>query len=378
MLQRKKRSENEKIILARISEQGAMTKYDLADKIGISIPTVTTNVNKLFKEGVLKEAGVADVDYGRKPVLIDIEYNRYFSIGIDIQKTTLYYCLMNLKFEVVLEKTIKNTGNELEAAIKSIVASILETSRLKKANIIGIGISFPGLVEEDKLLLKKSPHVSISHLSLENLRDELEINIYVGNEARLAAFAENIIGVSKNYMNSLYISIKEGIGAGIIVDKRYYTGSSEAAGEIGHMVIQKGGKPCSCGNKGCVEAYLSTHTLINDFNEAAKKNLETLDEVFAVYNPDLKEQKMVVEEYLEYLVMTLNNAFLMFDPECVIIGGEMSEYKQRIEPMLKEIMINNACSMLKINRKIEFSALGYRGSKYGAALRALEEIIALV
>ncbi|MDF2879346.1 MAG: family transcriptional regulator, partial [Clostridia bacterium] len=100
MLQNRKRTDNEKIILAKIRECGAMTKYDLAEKMNISIPTVTTNVNKLLNEEVLKEVGVLEVDYGRKPILIDINYERYFSIGIDIQKNHIYCCLMNLKFEI--------------------------------------------------------------------------------------------------------------------------------------------------------------------------------------------------------------------------------------------------------------------------------------
>lgn len=377
MLHNRKRSENEKMLLAKISEFGAMTKYELAERMSVSIPTVTTNVNKLLNEELLVEVGVAEASYGRKPILLDIDYNRYFSIGIDIQKKSMYYCLMNLKFEVVVEKIMSYSKKSLEENIKNLINNLLEEYNLNKSNIVGIGISYPGLVEEVNLLLKKSPHVDIKNLSLESLRDELDMNIYIGNEARLAAFAENVVGVSKEYMNSLYISIKEGIGAGIIVDKRYYRGSSEAAGEIGHMVIQKGGKTCNCGNKGCVEAYLSTHTLIQDFSKVAGRELSTLSEVFDCYDEASEEQKHVLIDYLEYLVLTLNNIFLIFDPDCIIIGGEMSDYQARIEPMIEEIMKNNECSMLKVNRKVEFSVLGYKASKYGAALMPLEDIIAL-
>ncbi len=377
-LPNRKRSENEKVILAKISEAGAMTKYDLADQMNISIPTVTTNVNKLLKEGVLKEVGVQDVDYGRKPILLDIDYNRYFSIGIDIQNHSIYYCLMNLKLELVLEKTIENKDNDLETRIKEIVNTILEECKLQKENIIGIGLSYPGLVEEEKLLIKKGPNISIGNLSLEALRDELEVNIYVGNEARLAAFAENRIGVSKEYKNSFYLSIKEGIGAGIIVDKRYYTGSSEAAGEIGHMVIQKGGKACNCGNQGCVEPYLSTRALIKSFSNVLEDKFNSLDEVFKSYNPDIPKQKEILREYVDYLVVTLNNVFLIFDPDCVIIGGQMSEFQEQVEPFMEEALANNICSMLKSDRRIEFSSLGYKASKYGAALMAFQEITAIV
>ena len=377
-LQSRRRTDNEKIILAKIREGGPMTKYDLADKMNISIPTVTTNVNKLLSEGILKEVGVAEAEYGRKPVLLDIEYGRYFSIGIDIQKQSIYYCLMNLKLEMVFEKTFNDTEKSLEERIRNIIHSVLKSQSISKDYIIGIGISYPGLVEEEKLLLKKGPNIGVANLSLASLRDELDINIYVGNEARLAAFAENIIGVSKNYMNSLYLSIKQGIGAGIIVDKRYYTGSSEAAGEIGHMVVQKDGRLCNCGNKGCIEPYLSTHTLIENFSVITGKTLTTLEEVFAVYDKNIESHKQVMKEYVEYLVILINSGFLIFDPECVIIGGKMSEYQEQIEPILQEMMAAYTCSVLKSNGKIEFSKLGYKASKYGAALLAFEEIIALI
>lgn len=179
-------------------------------------------------------------------------------------------------------------------------------------------------------------------------------------------------------MNSLYLSIKQGIGAGIIVDKRYYTGSSEAAGEIGHMVVQKDGRLCNCGNKGCIEPYLSTHTLIENFSVITGKTLTTLEEVFAVYDKNIESHKQVIKEYVEYLVILINSGFLIFDPECVIIGGKMSEYQEQIEPILQEMMVAYTCSVLKSNGKIEFSKLGYKASKYGAALLAFEEIIALI
>ncbi len=377
MLKRKKRNNHERIILAMLRNNGSMTKYDLADNMNISIPTVTANVNRLLKEGVIEEIGVADVEYGRKPMLIDINYNQYFSIGIDIQEHSIYYCLMNLKLELIVEGTADHTKKGLHEDIKQIVQTLLESYALKNENIMSIGVSYPGFVEEEKLQLKKGPNINISNISLEDLKNELGINIYVGNEARLAAFAESVIGVSKEYKNSIYISIKEGIGAGVILDKRYYIGSSESAGEIGHMVVKKDGKLCNCGNRGCIEPYLSINSLIESFNKVSHQRVNNLDELFTIYDERILEQKCVIKEYLEYLAVLINNAFLIFDPDCLIIGGKMSEYQEKIEPFFKEIMTQYSCGMLKTDRKIEFSVLGYKASKYGAALRGFEETMKL-
>lgn len=377
MLKIKKRNDYERIILAMLRENGPMTKYDLADKMNISIPTVTSNVNRLVKYGLIQEIGVADAEYGRKPILFDINYDQYFSIGLDIQEHSIYYGLMNLKLEMIQEGRMLHTKEGLCEDIKKIVQNILEHYNLRHENIIGIGISYPGFVEEEKLLLKKGPNINISNLSLENLTEELAMDIYVGNEARLAAFAESIIGVSKEYMNSIYISIKEGIGAGIILDKRYYSGSTELAGEIGHIVVKKDGKLCNCGNRGCIEAYISINSLIDSFNAISDRKVNNLDELFEIYDVNISEQRQVIKEYLEYLTVLINNAFLIFDPDCVIIGGKMSEYQDKIEGFLKEIMASYTCAMLKADRKIEFSVLGYKASKYGAALLAIEKLMKL-
>lgn len=377
MLKIKKRNDYERIILAMLRENGPMTKYDLADKMNISIPTVTSNVNRLVKDGLIQEIGVADAEYGRKPILFDINYDQYFSIGLDIQEHSIYYGLMNLKLEMIQEGRMLHTKEGLCEDIKKIVQNILEHYNLRHENIIGIGISYPGFVEEEKLLLKKGPNINISNLSLENLTEELAMDIYVGNEARLAAFAESIIGVSKEYMNSIYISIKEGIGAGIILDKRYYSGSTELAGEIGHIVVKKDGKLCNCGNRGCIEAYISINSLIDSFNAISDRKVNNLDELFEIYDVNISEQRQVIKEYLEYLTVLINNAFLIFDPDCVIIGGKMSEYQDKIEGFLKEIMASYTCAMLKTDRKIEFSVLGYKASKYGAALLAIEKLMKL-
>lgn len=267
-----------------LRENGPMTKYDLADKMNISIPTVTSNVNRLVKDGLIQEIGVADAEYGRKPILFDINYDQYFSIGLDIQEHSIYYGLMNLKLEMIQEGRMLHTKEGLCEDIKKIVQNILEHYNLRHENIIGIGISYPGFVEEEKLLLKKGPNINISNLSLENLTEELAMDIYVGNEARLAAFAESIIGVSKEYMNSIYISIKEGIGAGIILDKRYYSGSTELAGEIGHIVVKKDGKLCNCGNRGCIEAYISINSLIDSFNAISDRKVNNLDELLGMFD----------------------------------------------------------------------------------------------
>jgi predicted NBD/HSP70 family sugar kinase/DNA-binding CsgD family transcriptional regulator len=374
---KKNKNENEKNILAKIRKHGPMTKYSLAEQLKISIPTVTTNVNKLIKEGFISDAGIADSEYGRKPILLDINYNKYFSIGIDIQNGYIFCCLLNLKFEVLFEEKYIYNKEAFVSELENIILNILNKNSIQKENIIGVGISYPGTVDENKLYLKTATNINLNNISLLELEKRLEINIYVGNEANLAAFGENIIGVSRMYSNSIYLSINEGIGGGIIMDKRYYTGSFYKSGEIGHMIIERNGKQCNCGKRGCAEAYVSIKTLVEEYNKLNIHHVTSLEELFKHYNNDDIKQKNVLEEYLEYLVISLDNLFLIFDPDCIILGGELSEYKKSIEYFIKSKIKDSGCKLLDKERKVLFSKLGYKASKIGAALIAMENVISL-
>lgn len=373
----KKRAPNQKLILARIRENGPSTKYDLADQLKISIPTVTTNINTLIKQGIIEEVGVADVDYGRKPVLIDINYKSCFSLGIDIQAQAIYYSLMNLKFEIVASGKYDFNARNLDRELKNVITLCLEENQLTANRLVGIGISYPGIVDEAQLTLKTATQMEVDYIDLSDLEDTFDVPVSVGNEANLAAFAESIIGSSKDFNNCLYISINQGIGGGIVINKKYYNGSHNAAGEIGHMVIQKNGHLCNCGARGCVEAYLSTQTLIETFNEQAQSEISALNELFERYDELNKVHTQLLYNYLDDLIVTLNNLYLIFDPECITIGGELSMYKAFIEDYLKTHMNDKSSRMLQKNRYLVFSDLGHQASKYGACLIALESLTSL-
>jgi predicted NBD/HSP70 family sugar kinase len=370
-------NENEKLLLAKLRQLGPTTKYILAEKLKISIPTVTTNINRLIKNQMIKEVGFAQVDFGRKPVLLDIRLDKHFSLGLDIQTKSIYYCFMNLKLEVVAEGKMKKDTPDLQTALLESIEKSLTLHGIKKENLVGIGISYPGIVDSENLILKTSTHVGQDATSLVSLQEIFGVPIKIGNEANLAAFAENIIGEAKPFSNSIYLSINEGIGGGIILDKHYYSGSFHAAGEIGHMIVEKGGRGCSCGAHGCLEAYLSTTRLIDSFNDAYGTKFDTLEEVFDAFSLGNAGHKELLHHYLDYLVIALNNLFLMFDPDCIILGGELSSYRPYIEEYISHCLLLDCSRLLSKNRKILFSKLEYKSSKLGAALVALEDVIAL-
>ncbi|MGL4737570.1 MAG: ROK family transcriptional regulator [Cellulosilyticaceae bacterium] len=374
----KKRTENHKLILAKLRLNGPSTKYDLADQLNISIPTVTTSINQLLSEGLVQEAGLAETDYGRKPILIDINTSNLFSIGLDIGPKHIHCYVMNLKFEMSYSCTFSIENQDLSQAIKQSISHCLKEKNLLIHQISGVGLSYPGIVDTDHLILKTATNMALDHTDLKPLQEYFNLPFYVGNEANLAAYAENIIGSSKTFYNVVYLSINEGIGAGIIIDQKYYSGSNHAGGEIGHMIIEKGGRPCSCGAKGCSEAYLSINTLLENFNQATDHSCSSLSELFACYDSTNILHTSVLSNYIDYLIITLNNLFLIFDPDSIFIGGALNKYNNFFKDYLLTHLNTESSRILATNRSITFSTLGDDASRYGACLIALENTTSLL
>lgn len=365
---------NKKNILSILRTEGAKTKFDLANILNISIPTVTYNVNELMRDKIVISEGVSDVAYGRKPLLINLNHNHYLTLGIDIQDNILSCSVMDLHLNIVSSSTFQSKKNDFFNTIKNAIReTMLEYS---KKVIVGIGISYPGVVEKGSMILKTATTIGTDYIDLTPLSTLFKTPIYITNEANLASFSELVMGNKKELNNCVYLSINRGLGGSIVLNGKYYNGKHNLAGEVGHMTIQKDGNPCNCGAFGCAEAYLSTASLIKTFNTAHNLNIQSLNELFKVFDTKDISHINILYEYIDYLVILINNLFLTLDPMYIIIGGELSLYKSFYATYLCSKL--EECKFSKIispKKHLLYSSLGHNSSKYGACLEAFKNII---
>ena len=181
-------------------------------------------------------------------------------------------------------------------------------------------------------------------------------SVHVENDANAAAWGEAVAGAARGTTNSVMITLGTGVGGGIIIDGKVYSGFNYAGAELGHIVIEQGGRQCSCGRRGCWEAYSSATGLINMTNEklaecAAKGEKTVMTELvekkgrvtgrtaFDAMRLGDKAGKEVVDEYLKYLACGITNIVNIFQPEIISIGGGISGEGQSlidaIEPMVR-------------------------------------------
>lgn len=365
-------------ILNIIKHNSEITKLDIAAALKLSIPTVTTNVNQLMDEGFVEEAGVGDSTGGRKPMILKFVENARFSIGVNISPDSVSLILNNLRhitidetsFEYKKEYSFGDVLDRLETEINGLLAR----NGIEKKKVSGVGISLPGLVDEDRLILEYAPNIKVRDFNFESFQERLQLKLFIENEANVAAYAEIALKKTSSMRNVVYVSITEGVGTGIIIDQHIYKSNNKKAGEFGHMRISDTSSLCNCGRTGCWELFASKKALFRYYQEQTGIMPASLDQVFEEESFSEPSVQRAIESYIDYLFVGIENIILALNPEYVIVGGELGKYDKE---MLKLI---NGTNPMKSNfveyegTKVVFSSLKDKGSLIGAALLPFDEL----
>ncbi|MBQ9761109.1 MAG: ROK family protein [Clostridia bacterium] len=274
-----------------------------------------------------------------------------YRIGIDLGGTNIAAGIVNEKFEIIHKDstpTLTSRPNEeIVADMGALVKKIIADAGLTEADIDAVGVVSPGVVDGEtgcvifagNMGFKNFPLVSLlkSHISIEK--------IYIENDANAAAWGEAIAGAAKGARSSVMITLGTGVGGGIVDGGRVFKGFNSAAGELGHIVIETDGRPCTCGRRGCWEAYSSATGLINMTNEklaecekngrptkmteiVANRGKVSGRTAFDAMRMGDEAAREVVDMYVKYLAAGLTNMVNIFQPEVLSIGGGVSNEGQ--------------------------------------------------
>lgn len=267
-----------------------------------------------------------------------------YYIGIDLGGTNIAAGLVNEAFEIVASKScptaLPRPAAEVEADMAGLCKELAKENGLTMAEIGWVGIGTPGAVNPITGFVGFNANFGYHDWYLgKNMEALLGCKVYVENDANAAAYGEYAAGALKGAKNAIAITLGTGVGAGIILDGKLYSGSNHSGGELGHMVIVKDGRPCMCGRRGCWEKYASARALAEDTVEAMKQHPDNM--MWDLVGGDLEKvgaktafdalhagdelAKGVVANYLEYVACGLTNLINIFQPEVVCIGGGVSK-----------------------------------------------------
>jgi predicted NBD/HSP70 family sugar kinase len=347
--------------------------------VGLTKSTVSLLVRELLEEGWLVEREiVATGDLGRRPTPLFIDPARLLLLGAEVGIESIRVVATSLTGEV-LARAVANHGasRSAKACIGTLANALLKVRRQldeSRHRVIGIGVGLPGSVDESRGHLHFAPNLHWRDVPFGmQLAEKLagstleRVPLYVQNEADVAAIGELEFNPAQASDPLLYVSINQGVGAGVIVGDQLLTGSRGFAGEVGHIVLQINGPLCSCGRRGCAEALIGLRALLGSAEPGAASPLAEIRQRLTEGDA---ETARALKKAAGYLGVLLQNLSAAYDPACIVLGGSVIELGDAfLQPALKTL--NDYASAANMTpTTVQISRFGADAVAVGAAALA--------
>lgn len=375
----KNRNQNYHKILRVLYDMNELTRYDIAQQTGVSIPTVAKNIDELIKDGFVIHSGVATSTGGRRPDLFTINRNSRYSLGVDISPGRVRIILTNIKLEILERRECKiqseDSFNHIMNLVKIESNNMIKKNKIELDSLLGIGISVHGILNKNRTILLVAPNMGLKNVDFRKYTKFFPYKMFVENEANCGVLGEKFFLKRDDSRNLVFISINEGLGSGVIIDEKLFNGVNKRAGEFGHMKIGDQGRKCGCRGKDCWETYCSEIALLNSYSSMTGNKLNNLDDIFRLYKSGDEKAVAIIDEFLEYLAYGIRNVILIMDPNTVIVGGKIAKYKDILMTPLKRKVFQNCNLYSKDDIQLIFSILHEDASIIGAALMPINKVL---
>lgn len=371
---------NRNRVFRYVNQHGKISRPEIAEALGMSVPTVMQMVSELEEAGLLMEAGELQSTGGRKAKAIAPVWDSCYAIGLDVTRNHIGLLATNLSGQVLRhERIYKPFVNEegYYREIGEILGQFLEQAQIADKKILGVGISIPGVVDSVRNCVIHSHVLQINNVYADIFQKYIPYPCTLINDANAAGSTEGLEEEGET-RHRVYLSLSNSVGGAVIFYSggergnqksglgHIYVGNHWRSGEFGHMVIHPEGKRCYCGKRGCLDVYCSALRLadlaggrLEDFFEGLERGEEVLCRAW--------------EEYLDVLAVAVENLHMAFDCD-VVLGGYVGSFMEPyIDDFRKKIEKNNIFddggSYVKVCRyRVEASA-------FGAALYYIDQYV---
>lgn len=375
-----------KRIITHYIYNGSSTITDLAKELDLSVPTITKFIDEMCSDGYINDYGKLETSGGRHPNLYGLNPESGYFIGVDIKRFAVNIGLINFKGDMVELKM--NIPYQFENSVKGLnelckqVLSFIRKIAIEKEKILNINVNVSGRVNPES-------GFSFSHFNFEErpladvLTERIGYKVTIDNDTRAMTYGEYMQGCVKGEKNILFVNVSWGLGIGIIIDGKIYTGKSGFSGEFGHVHTYENEIICHCGKKGCLETEASgsaLHRILlerirNGESSILSKRVSeeqplTLDEIIAAVNKEDVLCIEIVEEIGQKLGKQIAGLINIFNPELVIIGGTLSLTGDYITQPIKTAVRKYSLNLVNKDSAILTSKLKDRAGVVGACMLA--------
>ncbi|MCG7393705.1 ROK family protein [Microvirga sp. ACRRW] len=336
------RSHNRRVVLDVVHQLGPVGRMEISRHAHLSTQAVSNIVEELVADGLLIKTGRLRAGRGLPPIQFAVNPDGGMTAGIEIAADHISTLLADIGGRVRAQRTTPLPRNDPETVLPIIKAEI-EAARAQIKSpvpqLLGVGVVMPGPFNVEGMSSVGPTTLSgwLDFDAAAGIGALLDLPITLENDATAAAVGERLHGVARDLKNFCLIYFGQGLGLGIMIDGRPYRGANGNAGEIGHVMVKKGGRLCSCGQHGCLEAYASMQALSEKLSAAGIHLADEvhLERLHREKHPVVMAWLQEAADYLAPQIAMLEN---LFDPEAVVIGGAlppglMEDLAQAMQPL---------------------------------------------
>lgn len=331
---------NRSLVLNYVKGSGPISRRDIADLSGLSPATVSNLTGELLSVGLISEIGSGEAARGRPPVLLELNSRAGYVVGVKVMEASLVAVVTDLDAEVLHYQTSTLETTDLDgvvAAIAGVVGECLTAQGIDPHEVVGVGLGVAGVIDGETGIVRYSPFFDWRDVDLSApLRKLLNLDVFVENDVNALTVAEQWFGHGQGVRHFAVVTVGRGIGAGFVIDGRFYGGLHGGAGEFGHLPIKPDGPICDCGNVGCLEGLASDAAVVAQYSTATGLPAAgiDLDTVIAKAEQGDKAARAVLADSGRWLGFGLATIANLLAPELIIVGGEgVRAGEWRLEPM---------------------------------------------
>ncbi|MFB9991132.1 ROK family protein [Deinococcus oregonensis] len=370
------RADNLSVVVEAIQKLQPISRSELADATGLTAASITHMVNELEAFNLLVETPSSVRNIGRRPTLLTFNQNRGQVIGVEVSRSGVQAIRSDFGGRTLarLERPFQPSASVEKGlgVVREVIADIIDV----QLSLLGIGVGVPGPVDSTAGVVIEPPNFGgWRNVALTaSLSEHFGVPCWLDDDAKAAAFGERWYGAGRNEETLLYISLRSGVGAGLILGDRVYRGAHELAGEIGHTTIHVDGPLCECGNRGCLETLVSVPAIMQEARRLGLSAQNPAELHQLALEGNLVAQNIKERVYL-YLSAALVNAVNHYDPAVIVLGGQLVRSWPELTDTLAVKVKGRSFGYLSKDIRIIASTLGTDAVALGAVAIAIHNIL---
>jgi N-acetylglucosamine repressor len=364
---------NRDLVLKTIFESETTSRAEIARVTKLTRTTVSDVVAGLMAEGLVQEVGLGSSIGGKPSILLSLVADSRYLIGLNLAQDKFIGAVVNLRGEIKETVEMPVHGDDGQNALQLVYQILDQLVKKEWKPIVGIGVGAPGLINTREGIIVNAVNLEWQDLPLAHLLEErYHLPISVMNDSQATAIGEFVYGDHASDSNLIVITVKHGIGAGILINGQLFQGDGGGAGEIGHVIVHENGLPCRCGRRGCLETVASAQAVIRRLQSLSDGTKPlTLEAIEAFVQSGDKLANKAIYEAGYYLGKSIGSLIGTLNIKKVVLTGDMTRFGKPWLDAIRKSMLGAALGRMTQETQLEIGKLDYRACILGSSAHLL-------